>query len=116
VYACPVLIEPQENSVQTGTITFRWQSVGALQLGDVYEVRVWQGDKEKSVGRTPKTEWLIVDPSLVQGTGVYQWRVVVVRPLGGDVHPDWQIVSPLPGANAFFWARGDQPASESGGG
>lgn len=114
VYARPVLIEPQEGSTHTGAVTFRWQSVGPLQPGDVYDVRAWREGEELGVGRTNAAELTLGDPSLVQGAGMYRWRVVVIRITGSDPHKDWQIVSPLPDPHTFFWGPPPQPAPGGG--
>lgn len=114
VYARPVLIEPQEGSSHTGAVTFRWQSVGPLQPGDVYDVRAWRAGEELGVGRTSATELTVRDPSLAQGAGLYRWRVVVIRIVGADPHKDWQIVSPLPDPHTFFWGQPSQPDSGKG--
>ena len=115
-YACPVLIEPQEGSSHTGAVTFRWQSAGTLQPGDVYDVRAWQGDEELGVGRTSETEFTVGDPSLVRGPGLYRWRVVVIRIVGSDPNQDWQTVSPLPDARTFSWGQRPQPTPTDEGG
>lgn len=115
VYARPVLIVPQEGSTYTGAVTFRWQSVGPLQPGDVYDVRAWRESEELGVGRTNATELTVGDPSLAQGAGLYRWRVVVIRITGADPHKDWQIVSPLPDPHTFFWGQPSQPPASGGG-
>ena len=80
--------------------------MGELRENEIYDVRAWREDVELGVGRTSEP-WLTV-PRPAYGSGVYRWRVAVIRIIGDDPNRDWEIVSHLPEPWIFFWGEGSR--------
>jgi hypothetical protein len=108
LYPAPALLEPQNGTSHSGAVTFRWEPVGELREDEIYDVRAWREDVELGVGRTSEP-WLTV-PRPTYGSGVYRWRVAVIRIVGDDPNRDWEIVSHLHDPWIFFW--GEEPGQE----
>jgi protein phosphatase len=84
-YPAPRLVVPEDGAVFGGYyVDLLWDWEGELKEDEWFDVRVWVGNIERSIGIVKEEKYtLTTAPS---GSGEYRWRIVVVRVgPGGEV-------------------------------
>jgi hypothetical protein len=84
-YPAPRLVVPEDGAVFGGYyVDLLWDWEGELKEDEWFDVRVWMGNIERSIGRVKEEKYtLTTAPS---GSGEYRWKIVVVKVgPGGEV-------------------------------
>jgi len=104
-YPAPVLLGPAEGEEFQGSeahILLQWTSVGILQEGEWYQVRLFRGEEETGTWRSKAQGWRL-PPEMYPGPGdspLFRWDVIVKR---ADGTPQGEPVSPPSAPRSFFW-------------
>jgi hypothetical protein len=116
-YPKPTLLLPANETVfqAEDTIVLTWDSAGALQDNQWYEVRLWENGTEwRGAVKTRSTSWQVPQD---YNPGRYGWRVAVILTQDGNWVKD---ISPQSEMRFFVWnapqSQSDDGSSHSGGG